>query len=260
MHQSNRLAENHRSIALDESKRHFVFGDIHGRYATFQCLLKTINYDPSTDVIYSVGDLIDRGPDSASVVEFFQQSHCHVVLGNHEQMVINQRDWKAIWKSSRGGGAATLDSLKKHGHGMEWLLRFCSGLPICLDVGDETQAASFRLIHAECPLDWSETELMNYLSATARKKVAEDRLLWGRNDISTVYNHLQSGNRGSVFVADNRSSRAVFCGHTPLLNVTSAHSVHWIDTFAGGVMTCVDPLSMQVFEHPIVDSDQAFDE
>lgn len=253
MHQSNSQAENHRSIALDESKRHFVFGDIHGRFATFQGLLNTINYDSSTDVIYSVGDLIDRGPDSASVVEFFQQPHCHVVLGNHEQMTLNQRDWKAIWKSSRAGGLATLDSLEQSGYTMEWLVKFCSGLPICLDVGDETQAASFRLIHAECPLDWSESELMKYLRVTARKKVAESRLLWGRTDISTVYNHIQTGTRGRVFAADNRSSRAVFCGHTPLLDVISAHNVSWIDTFAGGVMSCMDPMAMQVFEHPIVD-------
>ena len=51
----------HQEIPLNKDRRHFVVGDIHGRYEAFLNLLDEINYDQSTDMIYSVGDLIDRG-------------------------------------------------------------------------------------------------------------------------------------------------------------------------------------------------------
>ena len=256
MPETIKVENSYRSMALDENKRHFVFGDIHGRYTTFQRLLELIHYDASTDVIYSVGDLIDRGPDSVSVVEFFKQPHCHAILGNHEQMVLNLRDWEPVWMDPWNGGPATLHSLKKLGYDRNWLASFCSGLPICLDVGDETQESSFRLIHAECPLDWSESELMHYLSALSRHEVAEERLLWGRTDITNVIDYLESGNGDALAVADARSSRAVFCGHTPLTDVVSAFNVHWIDTFEGGVMTCMDPVTRKVYQQPVEESDR----
>lgn len=254
------LAQNHRSIPLDETKRHFVFGDIHGRFATFKALLDLINYDPETDVIYSVGDMIDRGPDSVPVVQFFQQDHCHAVLGNHEQMVLNPGYWEPVWTDTHAGGSQTLASLEMHGFTTQWLTEICNYLPICLDVGDENQTSSFRMIHAECPLSWSEKKLITYLSNESRYEVAEGRLLWGRKDISAITDGLLSGESfrtdGSVNVAQNRSPRAVFCGHTPLDNVVSAFNVHWIDTFAGGVMTCIDPVEGEVFELPILSSDR----
>ena len=104
MPETIKVENSYRSMALDENKRHFVFGDIHGRYTTFQRLLELIHYDASTDVIYSVGDLIDRGPDSVSVVEFFKQPHCHAILGNHEQMVLNLSEWEPVWMNPWNGG------------------------------------------------------------------------------------------------------------------------------------------------------------
>ncbi len=243
-----KMSEAYRAIPLDESRRHFVFGDIHGRFATFQRLLGLIKYDMATDVIYSVGDMIDRGPDSVSVIEFFQQPHCHAILGNHEQMVVNHEYWEAVWMDPRNGGPATIRSLKKQGCSLEWLASICCELPICLDVGDEFQDSSFRLIHAECPLDWNESRLMNYLCNTPKGEVAEGRLLWGRDDIEDVESWLEFGSRYKVFVADTRSPRTVFCGHTPVDEVVSAFNVNWIDTFASDRMTCMDPISMEVYQ------------
>lgn len=246
----------HRKIALEQSRRHFVFGDIHGRYTTFQRLLDLINYDTSTDVIYSVGDMIDRGPDSVPVVEFFQQPHCHAILGNHEQMVLNAADWKAVWMDPWTGGPTTLASLEKHGHNVKWLARICAGLPVCLDVGDDTQSGAFRLIHAESPLEWSEEKLLNYLTHTTRLEAAEGRLLWGRSDIERVIDSIAaSADSDVVSVAQHRSARAVFCGHTPVSDVVNAFNVNWIDTAQGGTMTCMDPVSLRKFQVQISKSD-----
>ncbi|MEY3401240.1 MAG: hypothetical protein RLZZ86_855 [Cyanobacteriota bacterium] len=51
------------------SQRRVIIGDVHGHYQGLMLLLKQIE-PASTDQIYFLGDLIDRGPQSAEVVEF----------------------------------------------------------------------------------------------------------------------------------------------------------------------------------------------
>lgn len=65
--------------------RHIVIGDIHGCYAELVDLLALVG-PTSDDIIISVGDLVDRGPDPARVVDFFRTTPNTVVLtGNHER-------------------------------------------------------------------------------------------------------------------------------------------------------------------------------
>jgi hypothetical protein len=50
------------------SKRNFAIGDIHGCNKTFTRLLATLAIE-RTDIVYLLGDLIDRGPDSKGVID-----------------------------------------------------------------------------------------------------------------------------------------------------------------------------------------------
>lgn len=66
-------------------KSHIVIGDIHGCFDELQELLAKVAAT-SSDVIVSVGDLVDRGPEPGRVVEFFRTTPNTVVLmGNHER-------------------------------------------------------------------------------------------------------------------------------------------------------------------------------
>lgn len=66
-------------------QRHIVIGDIHGCFAELEALLAAVAATPD-DVIVSVGDLVDRGPEPAEVVRFFRARPGAVVLaGNHER-------------------------------------------------------------------------------------------------------------------------------------------------------------------------------
>ena len=64
----------------------YVVGDIQGCFDPFQCLLERVNFDPAKDVIWSVGDLINRGPANLETLRWFfaHRDRAVVVLGNHD--------------------------------------------------------------------------------------------------------------------------------------------------------------------------------
>ena len=45
----------------------WVIGDVQGCAAELDALLALIRFDPAHDRVYFVGDLVNRGPDSAAV-------------------------------------------------------------------------------------------------------------------------------------------------------------------------------------------------
>lgn len=71
--------------------RTIVLGDIHGCFREFMALLEKINYDESSDFLCIAGDLVDRGPDSNTVVRWIREAHTRTngrvacVMGNHDQ-------------------------------------------------------------------------------------------------------------------------------------------------------------------------------
>jgi hypothetical protein len=99
-----------RFVSLPEDFCGNIVGDIAGRFATFQTLLSKMPKGP----VISVGDLVDRGPRSKEVVEWFMMRPDNIALfGNHEDLCVRYLlsqdllDWK-LWENN--GGAATLAS------------------------------------------------------------------------------------------------------------------------------------------------------
>lgn len=65
--------------------KHCIVGDVHGEY---QALLNLVAKTPEASQLIFVGDLIDRGAQSAYVVKFIRKHHFHCVKGNHEAMMV----------------------------------------------------------------------------------------------------------------------------------------------------------------------------
>lgn len=119
--------------------RRIFIGDVHGHYDGLMRLLDHVNVT-ADDHIYFVGDLIDRGPKSADVVEFVRQSGHRCVLGNHEQLLLDSFPNDEIYTPALqgwlySGGQATLasyadtDTLLDH---IAWFRQ----LPLYLDLTD----------------------------------------------------------------------------------------------------------------------------
>jgi len=63
----------------------WIIGDIHGCRTTLEDLLSKIGWKEGSDRLISVGDLVNRGPDSLAVLRFFSSTPgVEAVLGNHD--------------------------------------------------------------------------------------------------------------------------------------------------------------------------------
>lgn len=64
----------------------YLVGDIHGCDKALHALLAEADFSPARDTLYSVGDLVARGPDSLAVLRYFYQlgESAKLVLGNHD--------------------------------------------------------------------------------------------------------------------------------------------------------------------------------
>lgn len=65
---------------------HYVVGDIQGCYKGLRGLLRKCKFKPGRDTLWAVGDLVARGDDSLSTLQFLYDlgDSFYTVLGNHD--------------------------------------------------------------------------------------------------------------------------------------------------------------------------------
>lgn len=64
----------------------YAVGDIQGCLKPLKCLLKKVDFNPSRDTLWAVGDLVNRGPASLETLRYIDNlgNACISVLGNHD--------------------------------------------------------------------------------------------------------------------------------------------------------------------------------
>lgn len=107
---------------VPDGRRFYAIGDIHGRLDLLDGLLEGIRRDeearggPAGELIF-LGDLVDRGPHSAQVIDRLmalrkKRPATRFLQGNHEEVFLSaiRGDAKALRLFHRIGGAATVFS------------------------------------------------------------------------------------------------------------------------------------------------------
>ncbi len=201
--------------------RDYVVGDIHGMFDHLQVLLNDIGFDEEVDRLFSVGDLVDRGPQSSKALEWLDKPWFVACRGNHEQFAIDSADPEQleIWVEHNGGAWWTeLDETQQ----AAFRKRF-SELPLAIEI--DTESGVVGIVHADVPPLISWDRFVDLLEG--RNQDAMFYAMWSRNRIS--------GNASALPVT-GRVER-VYCGHTPIRETLAFDNVHFIDT---GAVYCAE--------------------
>jgi serine/threonine protein phosphatase 1 len=205
--------------------RTIVIGDIHGCDAALARLLAEIA-PTANDLIVTLGDYVDRGPNAKSVIQRLinLQHACRVVnlMGNHELMMLSALDNSSeldFWLAS--GGQATVASYDESLENVPAAhLEFLSQ---CLPF---FELESYFFVHA------------NYTPGISLDKQPDFALYWEHLTAYTPEQHL-SGKTAIVGHTPQRDGRVLDLGH-----------LLCIDTFCygGGWLTALDVNSRQVWQ------------
>lgn len=199
--------------------RDFAVGDIHGCFNRLQSVLDEMGFDPAKDRLFSVGDMVDRGPDSDQVLDWISRPWFHAVRGNHEDMAIQwvkpaseQGDWPMTRGDYLGnGGAWNLGNPPEQQKEIAAALEF---LPLAMEV--QTAQGLVGIVHADTPgLNWQE--FTQVLEAGAEQRLI-DYAIWSRQRMDY---HDQTPVAGV---------RAVVVGHNPVDEVLALGNTIHIDT------------------------------
>ena len=208
-------------------RRVYVISDLHGYYDLFIKLLEKISFS-EFDLLYIIGDVWDRGPDSLKIL-FYIQEHDNIILikGNHEYMMqealyygvyYDDIDYpsKAFKLWIANGGNTTMENIREYlqkdklkhedyrvvrSAFLKNLYEYLNNLPEYLEI--EVNNQSYVLVHAgidvKRPLDKQDL----------------DTLLWIREGF-----YLQRGDLTKIYIF----------GHTPtaLLNKDYSFNI-WLD-------------------------------
>ena len=202
--------------------RDLVIGDIHGCFTKARAALDSVGFDHTAgDRLFSVGDLVDRGAESADVLWWLDQPWFAAVQGNHEDMA---------WRWGRQGCAMDVEIYARNGghwniaHTPDERLMFSDALgalPLAIEV--KTAAGLVGIVHAECPfVSWQQftAALENPELTAAQRKFVKSSAIWSRDRVETEDT---SGVEGVV---------AVVVGHTPHDAPRWLGNVIYLDTAA----------------------------
>lgn len=200
-------------LPVNDCGRDFIVGDIHGCTDAFWKLCREVEFDPECDRMFSVGDLIDRGPDSVGALELLQNPWFFATRGNHEQLMLDALVTMGTseveqWFGNGGEWANNLPAEQ-----IDDFARIIAELPIVIAVG--TGPGRFNVVHAELPV-FGDSTIDRGLLGHGQIREA----LWGRNIV-----------RGRIPLRIEALSRT-YCGHTPIDDIRFFDSHVFIDTGA----------------------------
>ena len=252
--------------------RQLVVGDLHGELDLLEAILRFVAFKPDRDILWSVGDLVDRGPRSLETLLAFvgpaRRPGFHALMGNHEALLLANLTESPDASSPYVGWSGRAQRIHVSNGGgwsedcRETLLPLVDdllALPLCT-VLQARDGRRVGLVHAEVGLSgsWEELErarvtARDYLDDECSR--AASTALWGRRrirhalkemyaDLETLPEHV-SKQRAQARIT--KGIDLVVAGHTILYDGRPIRwgNQLWIETGAflyreGGRLTVID--------------------
>lgn len=141
---------------MDKTYRYeYVIGDLQGCFASFNQLLKVIEFDENRDRIWLAGDIVARGEDSLAtlrqVKHLNEQGALQTVLGNHDITLI--ATWLGVLKPKAKDRTTPIFAANDCDELLNWLRK----QPLMVYPDDKTV-----LVHAGIPPNWGIDEALGY--------------------------------------------------------------------------------------------------
>jgi bis(5'-nucleosyl)-tetraphosphatase (symmetrical) len=191
----------------------YVVGDLQGCVQPLKCLLQKVEFNPQEDVLWSVGDIVNRGPQSLKALRFFykMRDSLVLVLGNHDLHLL------AVAAGVRAPSRSdTLDEILQ-APDKEELLNWLVCQPLL------HHEYNYTLVHAGIPPQWSRQDALRYageVEAVLRSPdcVAFLKAMYG-NEPAQWSNNLTGMSR--LRVITNYLTRMRYCTAEGILDLES---------------------------------------
>jgi len=201
----------------------YVFSDVHGHFKTFDRLLEQVS-PAAEDEVWVLGDMVDRGPDSVSVLRTCRElAPDRILMGNHEDMLLDfyvrqPGDTMAAIQWAMNGGLPTeagLNSLprKERLDYIDWIDNL--KLSAHVTVGDR----NYILVHAGL-------RPLNFTANSRWTDATFDALLRYQNTVVVLWMRDEYWGAPTGFINEHGEGPIVIAGHTPVPYVEDTADVY----------------------------------
>ena len=227
----------HLQWRANETGADWIVGDVHGCFTHLAQALASARFNEATDRLFSVGDLVDRGPNSEDALEWIDSGRITAaVAGNHEHLMRaslasvhggeQPEDVAAGETWMLNGGAWWFQRTRGEAEIQRWIA-VLNALPAAITIGAGNSAIG--IIHAQPgAATWAESiaeiERDDEGGALARARAAWSRQREREAPDSEIGETTESWTGGCEDV------RAIFVGHHPTRTTTRTANLWNLDT------------------------------
>ena len=211
--------------------RKFVIGDLHGRTSLLQKALEMVDFDTTKDVVYGVGDWIDRGEDSLGALSLLEHPWFKSVRGNHEQMLLDTMD--LVDEAYANGGNFTMLISETYHLSSLPEVAWAYDLFKTYQPGDEDHPLSIARKRIETYMPYQM--VVDHKWQLVHASPYEDGALscmWGRHDALQAKMHVTFGSE-NLGILPEAGTMLTFVGHNVMPIVFHHNGLIYMDTGCG---------------------------
>lgn len=198
----------------------YIMSDIHGQYKAFMEMIEKIKFTEN-DMLYILGDIIDRGPEPFQIYEYIiSHKNVNLLMGNHEKMMIDSLGQSIkgmafieIWYYN-GGYITHKEFRKLPREKRNEILEYFKGLPYYYIINKNGK--KFILCHAGLKINKSKS-----IEENIENSIKNDDILWLRpssdkvDGYTIIHGHTPTGyiyNDFKIYISPDEKEINTDCG------------------------------------------------